>query len=422
MPSLSRVSRIGAAAGALAFGVAPATPALGQAALSLDEAVRLSFEQQPALSAYAHAAEAAEQAAVAARQRPDPRLAIGVQNLPVTGEQAFDPNTDDMTMKTIGIMREEVRVAKRAAAAARYLAEADVSRAEQALAARSIRRDVMLAWTDVIEAQQKHQLHEELLRKLEARRATIEANVATGGSAPADAIIIRAEIAAVSAEHQAATSAEQAARGKLSRRIGAAAQRPLVNSLPVCRPANKVRALAALTEHPMLQQAKRQEVVATSGIDIARAERLPNWGWSVMYGQRGQGLSDMVSLQVTLDLPFNKSKLQNRRIAEASALAAAARDRTEDTLRELTSEFERAWAEWNAANARLTATTTQTLPALEAAEKALEARYAGGGGRLESVQLVSERTTEAAVRAIEERAAVARASVDLMFYIEDCGS
>src|SRR3546814_15233633 len=65
------------------------------------------------LSAFTRTARAAEEAAVAARQLPDPQLTIGIQNLPVTGSEAFDINADFMTMKTIGIMRTQVREAKR---------------------------------------------------------------------------------------------------------------------------------------------------------------------------------------------------------------------------------------------------------------------------------------------------------------------
>src|SRR3546814_6832775 len=94
---------------ALALAVAQPQPALAQAALSLDEALALSIEQQPALSAFTRTARAAEEAAVAARQLPDPQLTIGIQNLPVTGSEAFDLNADFMTMKTIGIKSTQVR-------------------------------------------------------------------------------------------------------------------------------------------------------------------------------------------------------------------------------------------------------------------------------------------------------------------------
>ena len=413
----------GSVAVALAFAVAQPQPifAQAQANLSLDEALALSIERQPALNAFARTARAAEEAAVAARQLPDPQLTIGIQNLPVTGSEAFDLGADFMTMKSIGIMRTQVREAKRDAASARYLAEAAVSLAEQDVLARRIQREVMLGWIAIIEAQQKREVLGLLVEKLEARQSLVEGGILDGSATPADVIAIEADISAARGEMLAAKDAEAAGRAMLARWIGDAAQRPLsTNQLPICRPSNKQLALAAVAEHPLIEVARRRETVAERSIDIARAERKPDWGWSAMYGQRGGGRSDMVTLQVTIDLPFNKSRLQNRRIAEASELAAAARDRAEDTRREVVSDFEQAWAQWSEANARLTTALSDTLPALEAVERALEARVAGGQPAVTDVQAASERTTRTALDVIEQRAALARASADLSFYAEEC--
>ena len=413
----------GSVAVALAFAVAQPQPifAQAQANLSLDEALALSVERQPALNAFARTARAAEEAAVAARQLPDPQLTIGIQNLPVTGSEAFDLGADFMTMKSIGIMRTQVREAKRDAASARYLAEAAVSLAEQDVLARRIQREVMLGWIAIIEAQQKREVLGLLVEKLEARQSLVEGGILDGSATPADVIAIEADISAARGEMLAAKDAEAAGRAMLARWIGDAAQRPLsTNQLPICRPSNKQLALAAVAEHPLIEVARRRETVAERSIDIARAERKPDWGWSAMYGQRGGGRSDMVTLQVTIDLPFNKSRLQNRRIAEASELAAAARDRAEDTRREVVSDFEQAWAQWSEANARLTTALSDTLPALEAVERALEARVAGGQPAVTDVQAASERTTRTVLDAIEQRAALARASADLSFYAEEC--
>lgn len=413
----------GSVAVALAFAVVQPQPifAQAQANLSLDEALALSVERQPALNAFARTARAAEEAAVAARQLPDPQLTIGIQNLPVTGSEAFDLGADFMTMKSIGIMRTQVREAKRDAASARYLAEAAVSLAEQDVLARRIQREVMLGWIAIIEAQQKRGVLGLLVEKLEARQSLVEGGILDGSATPADVIAIEADISAARGEMLAAKDAEAAGRAMLARWIGDAAQRPLsTNQLPICRPSNKQLALAAVAEHPLVEVARRRETVAERAIDVARADRKPDWGWSAMYGQRGGGRSDMVSLQVTIDLPLNRSRLQNRRIAEASELAAAARDRAEDTRREVVSDFEQAWAQWSAANARLTTTLGDTLPALEAVERALEARVAGGQPALTDVQAASERTTRTALEVIEQRAALARASADLSFYAEEC--
>lgn len=404
--------------------IALATPclALAQGVLTLDDALRLSLERQPGLEAYSRTARAAEEAAVAARQLPDPRLSLGIQNLPVTGNDPLSFTDDMMTMRTIGISREQVRGSRREAAAARLLAEGEVSLAEQQLLARRIQREVLLGWTATVEARQKQNVLRTLIDRLEGRLRAMEAQVPTGRATAADVVAVRAEIAAARAQLAAAQGDEGVGRAALARWIGDAADLSLSGGFPICRPSSRDQLVALVNDHPMLAVARRRNEVAERSVAVARAERRPNWGWSAMYGQRVGNRSDMVSLEVSIDLPLNRSRLQNRRIAEAVELSAAARDRVEDTRRELLSEFDRALAQWSAAEERLDVTTEQTLPALQAAERALEARYAGGSGDLNSLLAARERTTRTALEQVEQRAAIARTSADLLYYIEECPS
>lgn len=407
-------------AAALAVALSAPLPAGAQEALTLDEALRLSLERQPALEAYARTARAYEEAAVAARQLPDPRLMAGVQNLPVTGPDAFSPSADFMTMRFIGIGREQVRAERREAESALLRAEGSVSTAEQQVLARRIQREVMLAWIQILEARQAIELLDELIAKLEARLRTAEAGIPTGRATAADAIAIRAEIASARAEAAQRFGQEQEGRAALGRWLGDAGSRPVSGPLPICRPLADTIALPLLGRHPQLDAARGRTVVADRATDSARAARLPNWGWSVMYGNRGGGRSDMLSLQLSVDLPWNRGRLQDRRIAEASELAAAARDRVEDMRRQLVFEYDRALAQWRAAEARYTTTGGETLPALLGAERALEARLAGGESNLQAIQAASERTTRAALDLVGQRAALARASADLLYLQGEC--
>jgi len=398
------------------------TPSAAQAPdpLAIDEALDLALENQPALDAYGRTARASEEAAVAARQLPDFEAVAGVRNLPVTGSNPLSFDAEMMTMRFVGIGRRQVRGAKRRAASARLLAEAEVARADEVLMALRIERDVLLAWTDAVEAQERQAVLESLAGRLEARVRTAEANVPTGRASAADAVAAQADVSAVRAEIAAARGAEASARAMLARWIGDAVDRPLAGGLPICRLPGREIVRAAIDGHPQLELARSRTAVAERSIDIARADRLPDWGWSIIYGNRGGGRSDMVSLQLSMDLPFNRSRLQDRRVAEAGELAAAARDRTEDMRRELTAGLEQALAEFDAAQMRLETTAEQTLPALRAAEQAQEARFEGGGGSLESVLIASERTVRAALDLVEQRAAVARASADLHYYSDEC--
>src|SRR3546814_5621443 len=93
--------------------VAPAAGAAAQSPLSLDEAIRMAVERAPMLDARRAQVEAARQESRRAGALPDPMLTVGIDNLPVTGPDAFDPAADFMTMKRIGIRQEIPAGAKR---------------------------------------------------------------------------------------------------------------------------------------------------------------------------------------------------------------------------------------------------------------------------------------------------------------------
>ena len=390
--------------------------------LTVEEALRLSLERQPSLSAFERRAQASEAAAVAAGQLPDLRLSVGIQNFPVTGDDAFSLSGVDMTMRTVGVSREQVRGSTRSARAERLRAEGAVSLGEQQVLARRIQREVLLAWTTIVEAQHKQRALTNLIQRLEGRREAAEADVPTGRATAADVVAIRAEVGAARAELAEARGNEAEGRAALARWLGDVARRPLSGSVPMCPAPSRAAALASVDNHPLLEVVRRQGTVAERAIAVARAERRPNWGWSAMYGQRAGDRADVVSLMVSFDLPLNRSRLQNQRILEATELAAAARDTLEDTRRELLAQLEQALAEHESAEARLEATNTLTLPALRAAEQALEARYAAGGGDLTTVLAARERTTRTELQLAEQLGAAGRASANLLFYIDECGA
>src|SRR5260221_5886794 len=164
------LSLIGIAAVALATAaIAEDNPATTPV-LTLHDALALASGDQPMVAAYRRDAQASEEAAVAARSLPDPQLSVGVQDFPVTGRTAFSPTRDDFTMYMIGIMREQVRRSKREAAAAQLKAEAVVSREQASAQEVHIRRDVMVAWLDAVEAAAKERLLLRVIGDLKTRQ------------------------------------------------------------------------------------------------------------------------------------------------------------------------------------------------------------------------------------------------------------
>ena len=380
--------------------------------LTLEQALAHTSGDQPGIAAYEREAQASEQAAIAARSLPDLELMVGIQNFPITGDNAFSPTDDEMTMYMIGIMREQVRRSKREAEAQRILAEALVSRRQAGAQERRIRRAVMIAWIDAVEARSKQRLLEQLIADLRTGRQAIEAGIPTGGSTPALALEAEAEIGLAEARLADAKREEARARAELARWIGPAASLPVPDSIPDIEP--PAAAGTPLTAHPELLVAQAEQEAALRGIDVARRERKPDFSWQVSLGLRPE-YGQMLSGQVSIPLQLNRRNRQDRLIAEAQARADAAGLRLEDRRRDLQRQFAVAAADHQGAEAELTRIDREAIPSLEGAFKVAEARYSGGGGTLEQPLAIVRRYLEVTVRSIETRAKRARAAAEMIY-------
>ncbi|MBL8482661.1 MAG: TolC family protein, partial [Rhodocyclaceae bacterium] len=71
-------------------------------ALGLEEAQTLAAGRSETLSAQRLEHESAAARAQAAGELPDPKLILGLENLPLSGADAYSVNRDFMTMQRIG--------------------------------------------------------------------------------------------------------------------------------------------------------------------------------------------------------------------------------------------------------------------------------------------------------------------------------
>lgn len=387
-------------------------PTPGGPVLDLRDALALAGTDQPRIEAYGREARALEEAAVAARSLPDPQVTAGIQNYPVTGLNAPSPTADQMTMYTIGIMREQVRRSKRDAAAQRILAEALVSRKQASAEERHIRRDVMLAWVDAVEARAKQNLLARIISDLATGRKVMEAGVPTGGSTPALVLEADAEVAIEQSQLADSDRAERHARSKLARWIGAAAYRPLPDAIPDVEV--PLDMMPPIETHPEVQVALAQQQVAERQVEVAQQARKWDPSWSASLGFRPR-YGEMASLTVSIPLEINQRNNQDRLVAEARLKADAAALRAEDMRRELTEEYRSAIADYNGANAELERLNKDAIPALEGAFKAAEARYeGGGGGTLEQPFAIVRRYVEVHIQSVEAQARRARAAAEIL--------
>lgn len=361
--------------------------------LGLDEVAALAVRQQPQLLAQQAAIHALGHGAPAAGELPDPRLNLGVANLPTN---SFSFTQEPMTMATIGVSQMIPGGDKRRLARTRV--EREAAQAEQVLAAtsRRIARDAQLAWLDVYLPGAAlglvRQVESDYQRQVEWSHAAYKA----GKLAQEETLAVRGMLEATRDRLADLTRQQAMARAGLARWVGQAAERPL-DALPHAnRPAPLADMVTRLPGHPELSTLDEAVSVAQADVSLAREAYKPDWSVDLSYGLRGGGLPDFVSVGVGVDLPLFTANRQDKRLAARLAEVEQAELIRADRYRTLKADLEASYADWQAADARVMHYEQGILPlATRRIESALAAY---GSDRASYGQVLDARRAEAESR------------------------
>ncbi|HEX3096537.1 MAG TPA: TolC family protein [Usitatibacter sp.] len=388
------------------------------APLGLAEAQSLAVARSPQVAGLGHAADAARETAVAAGELPDPTLKMQIQNLPLDGPDAFSLTGDFMTMRSIGVMQELTGRDKRELRARHSGLEAEKSLAQRSLAIANVLRDAALAWLD---RRYSEAMRAAIDEQANAARMQIEAadsayRAARGSQA--DVFAARSAVAMLEDRASEADRRIRAAKLALARWIGADAERPLAGEAPIDRPPLPEHDLRAHIErHPDLEVLEKREEIAANDVKLAAAARHPDWSVELMYSQRGPAFSNMVSIGVSVPLPWDRPHRQDREVAAKLALQEQAREEREDMLRAHVADVGAMMAEWRAGRERLGRYAKEILPLAAQRTQAALAGYRGGKSSLVEVLAARRDELDARLQALQLEWDNARAWAQLAFLI-----
>ena len=367
--------------------------------LSLDAAVRLAESAAPSLAARAAALEAANQAIGPAGALPDPEFVAGVDNLPVTGADAFSATRDFMTMRKVGFMQTFTRQEKREQRTRRAQAEAERQRALLGNEHLALREATAKAWVACWSAEQGLAALESLRANAQAQVAAAAAALTAGRASAADAIAAQAAQGALEDRIAAAQRDVADARADLARWLPDAGERALGSAPDWSDLGADPDAIAGhAARHRELVTYDALALAAAAEIELARAEKRPDWSVEFDVAQRGPRYSNMVSLEVRVPLPLFASSRQDPLIAAKRAAAAQIDAERSDALRMHTAELRKTVAAWRSALDRTRRYERELLPLADARAQAALGAYRGGRGDLAA-------TLAAFDNAIEQRVA-----------------
>jgi outer membrane protein TolC len=400
------------------FAVALATLSVHAQTLTLEEAQRRAVDRSRQLAAQDSAVRSSREMAIAAGQLPDPVLKAGIDNLPVNGEDRFSVTRDFMTMRRIGVMQELTRGEKRELRAQRFEREAEKGIAEKAMATASIQRGTALAWLERYYAEAMLKVVAEQIEQVKGEIAAAEAVYRGGRGSQADVIGAHSTLAAL--EDKASELRRRVLVGKtnLARWVGDGADAPLavpprIDSVRL----NEAALEQDLAHHPEIAVLTKQQEIAVAEAKIAQASRTPDWTLEVAYQQRGALFSNMVSVGVSVPLPWDRANRQDREIASKLAMAEQVRAQREEMLRAHAGEVRGMIAEWQNGRERLARYEKDLLPLAAERSKAALAGYQGGKTGITDLLLARRNETDMRMQAVQLEMDTARLWAQLNFLI-----
>ncbi|WP_454711840.1 TolC family protein [Cupriavidus nantongensis] len=384
-------------------------------ALSLQEALALASSRSADAETSRSAVQSAIEMAVAGKQLPDPVLKVGVNNVPANGPDRYSLGTDSMTMRSISLMQEFTRPAKRQARAERFEAEASSAEAQRMVALANVQRGTATAWLDRWYAERAHALLAEQAQSVKLLIDAAQAAYRGNRGSRADILAARIEWQQLQDREDEARAAVASSRAMLRRWVGDAAALPLAERPPLQAPAWLDDLDAAGAQLPDVAAAQAQAGVAEAESRVARENKVPDVSVELMYSQRGPAYSNMVSLNVSLPVPWDQKDRQDRELAAKLAQAGAARAQAESVRRGLVGLLRARQAELQLGQSRLERYRNTTLPLAKAQTEAALTDYRTGAGTLTAVADASRKALNLSLEQLRLEAATARLWADLTF-------
>jgi outer membrane protein TolC len=406
-----------ALAGASVLAVASAG---AQTPLTLADAQLRAIERSRQLAAQDSAATASRQMAVAAAQLPDPIATLGINNLPTDGSDAWSLTRDFMTMRSVGVMQEFTRSAKRQARAERFERDAEKSLAEKTASVAAIQRETALAWLDRYYAEAMQGVVSEQSRQAQVEVEASESGYRAGRGNLAD--ILAARSASIFLDDRASELARKvrAATIALARWIGNDADAPLVGKPAIDAIRVDPNTLETdLARHPEILVFARKEELAAAEVRMAQTSKQADWSLALMYSQRGSAYSNMISVNVSVPLQWDQKNRQDREIAAKLAMLDQARAEREDMLRARSAEVRAMIAQWENDRERSARYARELLPLATERTQATLAAYRGAKASITEVLLARRNEIDVRMQALQLEMDTARAWAQLNFLLPD---
>ncbi|WP_337261817.1 MULTISPECIES: TolC family protein [unclassified Serratia (in: enterobacteria)] len=356
------------------------------AVLTLEQSLAAAERYSAELSANQHQVNALQNMADSAMQLPDPKLKVGIENVPVQGNNARRLTREGMTMERIGIMQDYVSSSKRQRKADTLRAEASKTAAGSATIRARLQQQTAQAWLELALSQQTLKDAQALLNESERQIAAQHTGVASGSSPATNVIDARLTLLAMQDRLSEALRDAAIAQARLTQLTGQP-EASTGGTLPPFErlPAESHLLQQAIKQHPEVVQASREADVAKARSAQSEIAAIPDVGVEVYYGKRADGYEDLAGVMFTVDLPVFRSQRQDKDHAADLSRSMEANDQLTLLIRDHQAQLDTLLAQYQAAQTQWQRQQQQAIP-LQQQRVALQlAQYRSGKSDLSSL-------------------------------------
>lgn len=408
-----------AAASLSAVGALAASSVSHAAPLTYAAALAAAETSSPNLQARSLQMEGARAAARAAGSLPDPKLALGLDNFPISGPPAGRFNGDSMTMSRIGFVQDVPNGAKRSAEQAKAVTAIAAAGAAERLSLREVHVGAAVAWIDLNYAKARLKALDDLLAGLAPLWRATPSAVTSGKARPAQSLEAQQMRADLEDRRSELVAIVGRSRAELIRWTGDP-------DADVAGPAPSFEVdpgplRAAIERNPLLGAQDAMTRQAETDVGLAQAGKRPDWSWELAYQRRDPMFGDMVSAGVTISLPIFASRRQDPIIASKVAAAGQARAEREALRREIVAQLETGLADHLMRHDQWRRSVDVLVPLAKQRADLETASYGAGRAGLTDVVQAFTQLADAQLTLLDREAAVATdaARLSLLYGSDD---
>ena len=361
--------------------------------LTLQQAERLALQNEPGIEGLNAKTQSMMQSSVAAGELMDPKLQVGVLNLPT---DSFDFDQEPMTQFRVSYIQQfpsgdsrEIRRGKAVSQSRQFQQQVEERR-------RQLLTQVRLSYLETLYWEQARETVRENRQLVSQLSDFVQSRFSVGRTNQFEFITVQQSLSKLQDRLTQIDQNISGERYRLSEWVGEIPSRlPLSAGMPTLeRDAWKRLDLEqinqSIAQHPKVLEFNNQIDVNRKDLDLIRESEKPGWGLNVSYAfrddaQDGTDRADFFSVVATLDLPLFTANRQQKQAQAQQYEVLSSQLQRDALLRKLRSEVLRLQTNLELLEQRDALYRETLLPQAEQRSQAALQTYQSGGGSFADV-------------------------------------